>query len=147
MTPWSAARQASLSFTIPQSLLKLMSIELVMSSNHLVLCYPLLLLPSIVPSIKVFSNELALQIRWAKYWSFSFSISPSNEYSGLISFRIDWCDILSVQGTLKSLYQHHSLKVPVLRCSVFFFFKKKLIYFNWRLITLQYCNGFCHTLT
>ena len=107
MTPWSAARQASLSFTIPQSLLKLMSIELVMSSNHLVLCYPLLLLPSIFPSIKVFSNELALQIRWAKYWSFSFSISPSNEYSGLISFKIGRFDLLIVRGTL----QHHRSKV------------------------------------
>ena len=107
MTPWSAARQASLSFTIPQSLLKLMSIELVMSSNHLVLCYPLFLLPPIFPSIKVFSNELALQIRWAKYWSFSFSISPSDECSGLISFKIGRFDLLIVQGTL----QHHRSKV------------------------------------
>ena len=109
VTPWTAACQASLSFTISWNLLKLMSIKLVMPSNHLILCRPLLL-PSILPSIKVFSNELALCIRWPKYWSFSFSISPSNEYSGLISFRIDWFDFLVVQGTLKSLLQHHSLK-------------------------------------
>ena len=100
--PWTAACQASLSITIPQSLLKLMSIELVMSSNHLILCNPLLL-PSIFPSIRVFSNESVFCIRWPKYWSFSFSISPSNEYSGLISFKIDWFDLLAVQGTLKSL--------------------------------------------
>ena len=108
-TPWTAACQASLSFTISQSLLKLVSIESVMPSNHLVLCCPLLLLPSIFPSIRVFSNELALHIRWPKYWSFSFIISPSNEYSGLISLRIDWFD-LAFQGTLKSLLQHHSSK-------------------------------------
>ena len=102
-TPWTAACQASLSFTISQSFLKLMSIESVMSSNHLILCRPLFLLPSILPSIRLFSNELALCIRWPKYWSFSFSISPSNKYSGLISFRIDWFDLLTVQGTLKSL--------------------------------------------
>ena len=113
-TPWTAAYQASLSFTISQSLLKLMSIESVMPSNHLMLCCPLLLLPSIFPSIKVFSNESALHIRWPKYWSFSFSISPSTEYSGLISFRIDWFDLLAVQGTLKSLLQHHSLKESIL---------------------------------
>ena len=106
--PWTAARQASLSITNSQSLLKLMSIELVMPSNHLILCHPLLLLPSIFPSIRVFSKELALCIGWSKYWSFSFSISPSKEYSGLISFRIDWLDLLAVQGTLKSLLQHHS---------------------------------------
>jgi len=106
--PWTAACEASLSITNSQSLLKLMSIELVMSSNHLILCRPLLLLPSIFPSIRVFSNESALHIWWPKYWSFSFSISPSNEYSGLISFRIDWLDLLAVQGTLKSLLQHHS---------------------------------------
>ena len=106
-TPWSAARQASLSFTISQSLFKLMPIESVMPSNHLILCHPLLLLPSVFPSIRVFSNELALQIKWPKYWSFSFSISLSKEYSGLISFRIDWFDLLAVQGTLKSLLQHH----------------------------------------
>ena len=102
MTPWTAALQASLSFTISQSLLKLMSIELVMSSNHLLLCHHLFFLPSIFPSIRVFSNKSALCIRWPKYWSFSFSISPSNEYSGLISFSIDWFDLLAVQGTLKS---------------------------------------------
>ena len=101
-TPWTAAHQASLPFIISQSLLKLMSIELMMPSNHLILCRPLLLLPSIFPSIRVFSNVLALHIRWPKYWSFSFSISPSNEYSGLVSFRMDWLDLLAVQGTLKS---------------------------------------------
>ena len=119
-TPWSAARQASLPITNSQSLLKLMPIESVMPSNHLILCHPLLLLPSIFPSIRVFSNELVLRIRWPKYWSFSFSISPSNEYSKLISFRMDWLDLLAVQGTLKSLLQHHSSKAPVLRCSAFF---------------------------
>ena len=107
-TPWTAACQASLSFTISLSLLKLMSIESVILSNHLILCHPLLLLPSIFPSTRVFSSESALLIRWPKYWSFSFSISPSNEYSGLISFRIDWHDLLAVQGTLKSLLQHHA---------------------------------------
>ena len=105
VTPWTAARQASLSFTISQSLLKLMSIESVMPSNHLILYHPLLLPPSIFPSIRVFSNESVLHIRWPKYWSFSFSISPSNDYSGLISFRMDWLDLLAVQGTLKSLLQ------------------------------------------
>ena len=108
-TPWTAACQASLSITNSQNLLKLMSIELVMLSNHLILCHPLLLLPSIFPSIRVFSNELALHIRWPKYWSFSFIISPSNEYLGLISFRIDRFDLLAVQGTLKCLLQHHSV--------------------------------------
>ena len=111
VTPWTAACQASLSFTISQSLLKLMSIELVMPSNHLILCHPLLLPPSIFPSIRVFSNESALHVRWPKYRSFSFSISPSNECSGLISFRIDTFDLLAVQGTLKNLLQHHSSKV------------------------------------
>ena len=106
--PWNAARQASLSITNSQSLLKLMSIELVMTSNHLILCRPLLLLPSIFPSIRVFSKESVPHIRWPKYWSFSFSISPSNEYSGRISFRIDWFDLLTVQGILKSLLQHNS---------------------------------------
>ena len=101
-TPWTAACQDSLSFTISRSLLKLMSIELVISSKHLILCHPLLLLPSIFPSIRIFSNELALQIKWPKYWSFSFSISPSSEYSGLISFKMDWLDLLAVRGTLKS---------------------------------------------
>ena len=112
--PMTAACQASLSITNSQSLLKLMSIESVVPSNHLILCRPLLLLPSIFPSIRVFSNESVLHIRWPNYWSFSFSISPSNEYSGLISFRIDWLDLLAVQGTLKSLLQHHSSKVSTL---------------------------------
>ena len=120
VTPWTAACQASLYFTISWSLLKLMSIESVMPSNHLILCRLLLLLPSIFPSIRVFSSELALHIRWLKYWSFSFSISPSNEYSGLISFRIDWFDLLAIQGNLKSLLQHHSSKASILWCSDFF---------------------------
>ena len=118
-TPWTAARQASLSITNSWSLPKLMSIESVMPSNHLILCCLLLLLPSIFPSIRVFSDESALHIRWPKYWSFSFSISPSNEYSGLISFRMDWLDLLAVQGTLKSLLQHHSSKASILWHSVF----------------------------
>ena len=119
VTPLSAAHQTSLSFTISWSLLKCASIESVLPSNHLIFCCPLLLLPSIVPSIRVFSNESALHIKWPKYWSFSFSISPSNEYSGLISFRIEWFDLLAVQGTLKSFLQHHSLKASILRCSAF----------------------------
>ena len=119
-TPWTAAHQPSLSITNSQNLLKLMSITSVMPFNHLILCRPLLLPPSIFPSISVFPNELALCIRWPKYWSFSFSISPSNEYSGLISFRIDWLDLLAVQGTLKSLLQHHSSKASILHCSAFF---------------------------
>ena len=119
VTPWTAAHQASLSFTNSRSLLKLMSIESVMPSNHLILC-PLLLLPSIFPSIRVFSNESALHIRWPKDWSFSFSISPSNEYLGLISFRMDWLDLLAVHGTLKNLLQHHSSKVSILQHSAFF---------------------------
>ena len=116
----TAAHQASLTFTISQSLLKLMSIESVMPSNHLILCHPHLLLPSIFPSIRVFSNELALHIRWPDYWSFSFSISPSNKYSGLIPIKIDWFDLLAVQETLKSLLQHHSSKASILRHSAFF---------------------------
>ena len=120
MTPWTAVRHASLSVTDSRSFLKLMSIESVISSNYLTLCHPLLLLPSRFPSIRVFSNESSLHIRWLKYWRFSFSISPSNEYSGLISFRIDWFDLLAVQGTLKSLLKHHSSKASVLQCSVFF---------------------------
>ena len=124
VTPWTAARQTSLSFTISQSLLKLMSVELVMPSNHLILCHPLLLLPSVFPNIRVFSNELALRIRWPKYWSFSFSISPSNDYSGLISFRIDGFDLLAVQGTLKSLLQHHSSKASILWHSAYFIVQK-----------------------
>ena len=129
-TPWTAAHQTSLSITnspilkckeflMDKSLSKLMSIELVMPPNHLILCHPLLLLPSIFPNIRVFSNESALHIRWPKYWSFSFSISLSNEYSGLVSFRIDWFD-LAVQWTLKSLLQHHSSKASILRCLAFF---------------------------
>ena len=114
-TPWTAARQASLSITNSQSILKLMSIESVMPSNHLILCRPLPLPPSIFPSIRVFSNESVLHIRLPKYWSFSFSISPFNEYSGLISFTMDWLDLLAVQGTLKSLLQHHSSKASILR--------------------------------
>ena len=120
VTPWTAACQASLSITNFQSLLKLMSIKLVMPSNHLILCRPLLLLPSIFPSIRVFSNESVLRIRWPKYWSFSFSINPSNEYSGLIFFRIDLFDLLAVQGTLKSPLQQHSSKASILWCSAFF---------------------------
>ena len=119
-TPWTAAHQASLSITSSQSLLRLLSIESVMLSSHLILCHPLLLPPSILPSIRVFSNKSVLRIRWPKYWSFSFSISPSNEYSGLISFRMDWLDLLAVQGTLKTLVQHHSSKASILWCSAFF---------------------------
>ena len=119
-TPWTAARQVSLSVTNPQSLPKLMSIESVMASNHLILCHPLLLLPSIFPRIRVFSNESVLCIRWPKYWHFSFNISPSDEHSGLISFRMNWLDLLAVQGTLKSLFQHHSSKASILQCSAFF---------------------------
>ena len=118
-TPWTAARQTSLSITNSRSLLRLMSIESVMPSNHLILCPPLLLLPSIFPSIRVFSNESVLHIRWPEYWSFSFSISASSEYPGLISFRMDWLDLLAVQGTLKSLLQHHSPKASILQCSAF----------------------------
>ena len=119
-TPWTAACQASLSITNSRNLLKLMSIKWVMPSNHLILCHPLLFLPSIFPSIRVFSNELVLCIRWPKYWSFSFSISPSNEHSALISFSIDWLDLLAVQETLKSLLQHHSSKASILQGSAFF---------------------------
>ena len=119
-TPWNAVHQASLSITNSQSLFKLMSIELVMPSNHLILCCPLLLLPSIFPSIRVSSNESVLRIRWPNYWSFSFNISPSNEHPGLISFRMDWLDLLAVQGTLKSLLQYHSSKASILWCSAFF---------------------------
>ena len=118
--PWTAARQASLSVTNSWSLLKVISIESVMPSNHLILCHPLLLLPSIFPSIRVFSNESVLHIRWPKYWSFSFSVSSSNEYSGLISFKTDWLDLLPVQGTLRSLLQHHSSKASIFQYSAFF---------------------------
>ena len=120
MIPWTEACQASLSITNSWSLLKLMSTESVMPSNYLILSCPLLIPPSIFPSIRVFSNESALRIRWPKYWSFSFSISPSNEYSRLISFRMDWLDLLTVQGTLKSLLQHHSSKASIIQHSAFF---------------------------
>ena len=119
-TPWTAACQASLSVTNSQSLFKLMLIEPVLPSNHLILCCPLLLLPSIFPNIRIFSNESALHIRWPKYWSFSFNISPSNEYSRLISFRMDWLDLLAIQGILKSLLQYHSSKASILHRSAFF---------------------------
>ena len=115
-TPWTAANQTSLSFTISLSVLKLMSLKSVLPSNHLILCCPLLHLPSIFPSIRLFSNESALHIRWPKYWSFSFSISPSNEYSGLISFRMNWLNLLAVQGILNSLLQHRSSKASILLC-------------------------------
>ena len=119
VTPWAAAPQASLSFTISQSLLKLMSIEFMMPSNHLILCFLLLRLSSMFPSIRVFSSESVLHIRWPKYWRFSFSISPSKEYSGLISFKVDWFDLLAFQGTFKSLLQHHNSKTSILQCSDF----------------------------
>ena len=127
MTPWTAAHQASLSITNSQSLLKFMSIESVMPSNHLILCCPLLL-PSVFPSIRVLSNESVFHIRWSKYWSFSFSISPSNEYSGLISLRMNWLDL---QGTLKSLLQHHSSKASILQCSAFFIVQLSGLYY-WK---------------
>ena len=120
VTPWTAKCQALLFITYFQSLLKLISIGSVMPSNHVILCHPLHLLPSIFPSIRVFSNESVLRIRWPRYWSFSFSISLSNEYSGPTSFRMDWLDLLAVQGTLKSLLQHHSLRASILQCSAFF---------------------------
>ena len=119
-TPWTAAHQAFLSFTISQNLLKLLSTESVIPYNYLVLCCPLFLLPSIFPSIKVFSNKSAFLIKWPKCWSFSFSINPSNEYAGLVSFKMDWFDLLAVQGTLKSVLQHHSSKASVLQQSAFF---------------------------
>ena len=128
MTPWTTAYQAPLSFTISWSLFKFMSTESVMLSNHLILCRPLLLLPSIFPSFKVFSNELALCIRWPKYWN--FSISPYNEYPELISFRIDWFDLLAMQGTLKSLLQHHSSKASILQCSAFFMVHLSHLFMN-----------------
>jgi len=128
VTPWTTASQASLSINNSRSLPKLMSIELVMPSNHLTLCRPLFLLPSIFPSIRVFSNESALSIRWPKYWSFSFNISSSNEHPGLISFRIDWLDPLAVQETLKSLLQHHSSKASILLCSAFFIVQHSHLY-------------------
>ena len=127
-TRQTAAHQASLSITNCQSLPKLMSIESVMTSNNLIFCRPLLLLPSVFPRIRVFSNESALRIRWPKYWSFSFNISPSNEHSGLISFRMDWLDLLAVQGTVESLLQHHSSKASVLQCSAFFIVQLSHLY-------------------
>ena len=131
VTPWTAVCQACLSFTVSQNLLKLTSIESVMPSNHLILCHPLLL-PSIFPSIRVFPNEWALYIRWPKYWSFNFSISPSNKYSGLISFRIDWFDLLAVPGILKSLLQHHSSKASILQFSAFFMVQFSHLYMTTR---------------
>ena len=129
-TLWTAACQASLSITNSQSLL--MSIESVMTSNYLILCRPLLLSPLIFPSIRVFSNESVLCIRWPKFWSFSFNISPSNEHPGLISFRMDWLDLLAVQGTLKSLLQHHTSKASILQCSAFFIVQLSQPYMNWK---------------
>ena len=150
-TSWTAACQASLSFTISQSLLKIMSTESVMPSNHLVLCHLLLLLPSIFPSIQVFSNESVLHIRWPKYWSFSFSISPSNKYSGLISLRIDWFDLLAVQETLKSLLQHHSSEASILRHSAFFMVQLSHPYITIGRIALTFVNKvmslLCNTLS
>ena len=133
-TPWIAAHQASLSINNSWSLLKLMSIESVLPSSHLILCHPLLLLPPIPPSIRVFSNESTLCMRWPKYWSFSFNISPSNEHPGLISFRMDWLDLLAVQGTLKSLLQHHSSKASILQCSLSFLHSPTLtfIHDHWK---------------
>ena len=131
-TPWTAAHQASLSITNSHSLLRLMSIESVMPSSHLILCCPLLLLPSIFPSIRVFSNESVLRIRWPKYWSFSFNINPANEHPGLISFRMDWLDLLEVQGTLKNRLQRHSSKASILRCSAFFSPTLTSIYDHWK---------------
>ena len=128
VTPQTVACQASLSITNSRSPPKRVSIESMMSSNHLILCHPLLLLPSIFSSIRVFSNESALRIRWPKYWSFNFNISPSNEHSGLISFRMDWLDLLAVQGTLKNLLQHHSSKASILQCSAFFIVRLSYLY-------------------
>ena len=137
-TLWTTAHQVSLFFTTSQSLLKLMSIESVMPSNHLILCCPLLLLPSISPSIRVFSNESVLRIRWPKYWSFSLSISPSNEYSRLIAVRMDWLDLLTVQGTLKNLLQHHGSKASILQLSAFFIVQLSHPY--WKTNSLDYKN-------
>ena len=144
-TPWTAAHQASLSISHSRCSPNLMSIVSVMPSSHLTLCHPLLLLPSIFPSIRVFSNESALHIRWPKYRSFSFSISPSSEHPGLISFRMDWLDLLAVQGTLKSLLQHHSSKAPFLQGSAFFLFFPLHALFIYFYFTILYL--FCHTST
>ena len=130
LTPWTAACQASLSLTKSRSLLKLMSIESVMPSNHLILCRPLLLLPSTFPSLRVFSNESVLHIRWPKFWNFSLSLSLSNEHPGLISFRMDWLDLLTVQGTLKCVLQHHGSKASILQCSAFFIVQISHSYMN-----------------
>jgi len=138
VTPWTTARQASQSIINSRSSPKLMSIELVMPANHLILCHPLLLLPSIFPSIRVFSNESALCIRWPKYWSFSFNISLSNEHPGPISFRMDWLDRLAVQGTLKSLLQHHSSKASIFQCSAFFIVQ--VIHDYWKKHSLKYTD-------
>ena len=140
ITPWAAAHQGSLSFTISRSLLKLMYIESVMPSNHLILCHPLLLLPSVFPSIRVFSSESIVCIRWPKYWSFNFSISLSNEYSGLISFGIDWFDLFAVQGTLKSILQHHSLKASILQHSAFFMIQLTSIPDSWKNHSFDYTD-------
>ena len=144
VTLWTAAHQASLSITNSWSLLKLMSIKSVMPSSHLILCHPLLLQPYIFPSIRVFSNELVLCIRWPKYWSFNFSISPSSEYSGLISFRMDWLGLLTIQGTVKSLLQHHSSKASVLQHSAFFTVQLSHSYMTTRkTIALVFVVFFC----
>ena len=146
VTPWTAAHQVSFpSFTVSWSLLRLMPIESVIPSNHLILCCPFLLLPSVFPSSKVFSYESALPIKWPKYWSFSFSISPSNEYLGLISFRIDWFDLLAVQGTLKSLLQHHSSKASILWCSAFFMVQLSYPYMLLLLLSCFSCVWLCAT--
>ena len=131
-TPWTAALQASLSITNSQNPLQLMSIESVMPSNHLILCRPLLFPPSVFPSNRVFSKKSVLPIRWPKYWSFSFNISPSSEHSGLLSFRMDWLDLLAVQGTLKSLLQHHSSKASMLRFSAFFIVQLTTVHDHWK---------------
>jgi len=137
-TPWAAAHQASLSIINSRSSLKLTSIESMMTSSHLILCPPLLRLPSVFPSIRIFSSESVLPIRWPKYWSFSFNISPSYEYSGLISFRMDWLDLFAIQGSLKSLLQHHSSKASVLQCSAFFIVQLSHLY--WKNHNLNQTN-------
>ena len=145
-TPWITAHQASLSITNSRSSLKLMSIKLVMPSSHLMLCHPLLLLPPIPPSIRVFSNESILHMRWPKYCSFSFNISPSNEHPGLISFRMDWLDLLAVPGTLKSLLQHHTLKASILRCSAFFTVQLSHHPLNTQATTVSWNKTHCKSL-
>ena len=140
MTSWTTACQASSSFTVSRSLLRLISMESVMPSSHLILCRPLFLLPAIPPGIRVFSNESTLHMRWPKYWSFSFSISPFNEHPGLISFRMDWLDLLAVHGTLKSLLQHHSSKASILRCSAFFTVQLTSIHDYWKNHSFDYAT-------